>query len=617
MAKRATTKKKTTNLNDEISNIEQSLPLFNDIDNLKDFISAEKVEWFKNLGSIWKVVILGAKDTGKSFPADMYKLYCMEHDPYASVVTMMKHTTLSGKKSRDNFAKVVAVLLRSKKYQLPYEYDYQASAIYRVIHKKNNVLNQRMEYSSFEDYDRSTSMNLGNDGYFALLHAEELVQMGDNNIIDRETWKSLSEGMKSNLVRRRNEFKIAYPDRDPLPFIFLITLNPWNDKFPEVEDANVYHPENDFLNWAIGFDYMGILDIYKGKVGGGIVIGELKSWVDERWEDIKNSLLNNHTSTKDVINNEMGLPINTRYVRTTAFANPMYRNVLLNDELVQRFNDVYYALITGSRSALTATLGLSGNGMQNNNKRFNLPSTITYKDEDIKDRVVLGLSIGWDHDANRGPVGTPTLITGIPYRGYDENDNYVYHYKDIMVHIEPQELIQGYGSGQQGELTEQYHNDMIRISDNVYDKYFDKVHTILGTTAVFDDDDGSYLKKMVNSLEKKYDEIYKAKKHGKSDEISTSTGFRGWQVSSRDNLYQLLLETGSMRIHESNTGLLDWFKMVPNDTDGNGDKKRSTEGIWGTRMKDLSNSCDYGVYGVLDNIYDYILSDDEEGENNE
>lgn len=111
--------------------------------------------------------------------------------------------------------------------------------------------------------------------------------------------------------------------------------------------------------------------------------------------------------------------------------------------------------------------------------------------------------MGWDHDANRGPVGTPVTLSAIPVQGGNMFEPVTY-YKDVklLIHDGTPYQIEGYGKGDNGHNTAIYHKQMIELSRKAYEKYVGVNGRELeyGKSIIFDDDDGSYTYKLERPL---------------------------------------------------------------------------------------------------------------------
>ncbi|MCS5736588.1 hypothetical protein, partial [Herbiconiux daphne] len=99
---------------------------------------------------------------------------------------------------------------------------------------------------------------------------------------------------------------------------------------------------------------------------------ELKLVIDAKWEDIKKSVLENHTKWVYVEKDENGIKLDKLIGRMQKFANPQNRDVEENRESV--FNEMYIALVTGNTQDLARVFGMGNDGNDSVEKRFNFKS---------------------------------------------------------------------------------------------------------------------------------------------------------------------------------------------------------------------------------------------------
>lgn len=562
---------------------------FNIMGELELLIDSSKMLMFTHKAS--RVVIVASKDSGKSYPVELYKIYCMERDNYASGLTLMKYSTGAGKRGARSFWKSYTELQQT--YDFPHAYENSTGFMYRMKDKRKRLKNQSIEYGSFENSDSLAGYTISNGGYPAFLHIEEPVLQGDANIPTKKQWdadyKTILDTIKRHhrTYRQRNSLKERY--HEPIPFKTFITMNDWAPDHPISVETERFFPQAGFLNWILDFDYISLQKLWRDKIDGESVVPELKAAIDSRWEEIKEGVLVRHTKWRYVDYDKNGIKIDTLFGRMQKFANPSVRD---DDEARQEiYDEMYHALITGNTLGLAKAFGMGFGGTDSDDLRFNFKS-FRPKDTDklIKEpgRETLGFSIGWDHDANRGPVGTPVTFSGkrAPYNHFTGEGGGMGDYK-IMIH--PQIIIPGYGKGVNGQNTAMYHEQMIAASKASYDKYVKYKQLPYGANAVFDDDDGSYVSKMsYNLLPYGYDWVDSLE--NKNGKIESG----GFGVSSRDDHWGTHVDLGNMIIDEGNEMLVEWLKQVPRTESMNGDVKRSVKGKWGTRMKDISNSAEYG-----------------------
>lgn len=569
-----------------LDKVKKDKPRFNTLEALKEKVDASKMPMFTHKAG--RVVIVASKDSGKSFPVDLYKIQTMERDPFVSGLTLMKYSTGAAKRGTRAFWKAYTEV--NKKYSIPIKYEPSTSFMYKMKNKKNKLDNQSIEFGSFENSDAFAGYVVSNGGYPAWIHIEEPVLQGDSNIPTKKEWDADYKTIHDTVKRHYRTFK-QEDERpfDMIPFKTFITMNDWAPDHPISLETEMYHPQNVFLDWILGFSYSSLLELWKDKIDGENVVSELKEAIDKRWEQIKEDVLVRHTKWVYVDRDKNNIKIDTLYGRMQKFANPSVREDVEAREEV--YDDMYFALITGNTLELAKAFGMGFGGTDSEDLRFNFKSFLP-KDTDnmLKEegRKLLGFSIGWDHDANRGPVGTPVTLSAKRSR-YNQFTGEGGDYVDYKIMIHPQILIEGYGKGKAGANTAYYHELMIEASKNAIEKYTKLRDLEFGTFAVFDDDDGSYVNKMSQGLfNEGYDWVDSLE--NKNGKIETG----GFGTESRDDYWGTHVDLENIIVDKKNTGLVEWLKQVPKTETPSGGNKRSTKGKWGKRFKDISNSAEYG-----------------------
>lgn len=157
---------------------------FNSIDEMNKIVDKSKMLMFTHKAR--NVVIVAAKDTGKSFPVDVYKLAMMERDPMASSLTLMKYSTKAGSKGIRLFSSTVDYA-RNLGYKFPQVYEPSTGFVYRLPKGKassrdlvTKMKSQFIQFGSFEDSDDLANFSVSNGGYPFLIHVEEPVMQNDN-----------------------------------------------------------------------------------------------------------------------------------------------------------------------------------------------------------------------------------------------------------------------------------------------------------------------------------------------------------------------------------------------------------------------------------------------------
>ncbi|MCS5736589.1 UNVERIFIED_CONTAM: hypothetical protein RF648_19490 [Kocuria sp. CPCC 205274] len=156
-------------------------PRFNSLERLAEVVDPTKMPMF--LHKAKEVLVIAAKDTGKSFPVENYKVMAMELDPNAVCLTLMKHSTQAAKRGLRGINDALSKLMWD--YDLPYKWEKADSFMYRMYHDKRDKLkNQAVEYNSFDNPDGLAGYTTGIGGYPFLIHIEEPVLDDGSETID-------------------------------------------------------------------------------------------------------------------------------------------------------------------------------------------------------------------------------------------------------------------------------------------------------------------------------------------------------------------------------------------------------------------------------------------------
>lgn len=592
-------------------------PIFNKLQYLLDELPPSKRAMFMEDNEVETEVLIAAKDTGKSFPIELYKYYAMERDPSFNFITLQKFST--GAIKRQSRAANKCQIYLKRKYNLKYDYEKKDMSFWmRMMDKKSILNNQTNEYSSFEDVDGLAGSTPSNGGYYGGLHIEEPSQQSDaisGKTIGAKEWNKKIATIKDTLKRSISEYNATNPYHKPLKFKIFISMNDWDEDFIISKQAEKYLPRLKFMDWTLGGEeiptlkYSHFIAEFEDKAGIE-PIPELVTWINEadengktRWEWIKEFVVKNHTKRVVVNEDEFGRKINTAFTRMTKMANPLATSDESKKEEI--FEAMYNALITANRTELARVFGMADDGTGDLDRRFNFKKITTVNTDDyLKDRVIYGMSIGWDHDANRGPVGTPVILSGLDKwtrHGLNEREREIV---DLTLTVAPQILIEGFGKGKQGENTKYYHEIMRDETEKVFDKYLNgdfKKDISINSQAVFDDDSGSYVNKFAEWLSEKG--IFAYPVPAKNGKVESPTGYGR---ESREEMVEPDIDIGGIVFDKSNTMLLKWFKMVPATLTKEGTKS-FTKGIWSSRLKDVSDSFFYGLIPFKLHIINGVL----------
>lgn len=586
--------KKSLNIKDLVG-VKSEKPKFNTLEALATIVDGSKMPIFTHEAT--NVDIIAAKDTGKSFVIDLYKIYGMERDPMASCLTLMKYSTNAAKRGTRSFAMALNNVKRT--FDLPRQYEDSQSFVYRYKDKRKDKMEaQSVEYGSFENSDGLAGYTVPNGGYPFLIHIEEPAMQNDTNTVSLKQWNADVKTIVDTVKRHWRDYNATKPYFAPIKLKIITSMNDWDPEHPVSKRAERYFPQKDFLDWCLGFKYSELLELWKDKVDLGVVVPELKLWVDEHWEEIKANVFVNHTGYRYVKTNAMGELEDRLIVRMQKFGNPAVRAD--EDAVNEVYSIMYSALIQGDSYGLAYAFGMGFSGTSDDQKRFTFKSlkpVDTWAKLHEPGRQMLGFSIGWDHDANRGPVGTPATLSA-KVRNVGTPFDPEYEYYDYKVLLHPQIIIEGYGKGQMGQNTALYHEMMLQESISAKNHYCQgKEFFPYGINAVFDDDDGSYVSKLAKPLLMS-GFTYADALENKNGQIETG----GFGVVSRDKIWESAVDYEDIMVDRYNKMLMDWLKQVPRVETSSGETKRSVKGKWGERYKDISNSAEYAWW-----VWRYLL----------
>lgn len=578
---------------------------FDNWEAFETIVDPAKVKIFKHPAK--HIIMLGAKDTGKSSPVNWYKIYGLEKDSKANVVTLQKYSTAAALKGSRTITKALNEI-KNMGFSLKRTYLPSTRAYYRLPPKKTAVrdmkvrmMSQVIDFDSFEDSNRLADFALPNGGYPFLIHIEEPVLQNDSNTTSDEEWLASYKTIKDSIQRSYTDYRVNFENKQkanpeinyakPLPFKIISTLNDWDPEHYLSKMFKIYFPQQDFVNWVLGFDYMGLLKLWQDKISGLDVIPQIQEVVDKRWSEIKNRLLTHHTKMIYLNKDNQGQTVDTLLVRMQKFANP--RNRYLQEQETT-YDEIYNALITGDSLSLAKAMGTGYDGSSWEEKLFNFKNFVPVNTNKIlkepKRRIEL-FSLGVDHDVNRGIVLSPVTLTKIVVGNSLEG----FMVGDYKVLVHPQHVIPAYGKGVRGELTKLYHQQIIQECEKIYHQYLIKnTNNII----VFDDDDGSYVSHIAEKLYNiGYKEVIIVDKHGKIEE-------GGYGIESRDNMVQISIDIEELLIDRENELLIDFLKRVPRIVKPSGKISRSQKGKWGTKLKDHYDAMTYALFPIRSEMYE-------------
>ena len=265
-------------------------------------------------------------------------------------------------------------------YDFPSKYETVTEANYRVnLKDKKNKLNwQKNAFGSFENSDDLAGLVAPNNGYFGMIHIEEPVSRGDAGMVEikPEVWDSELKVIKNTIKRHFRTYEQRQEDGEkntsfykPIPFKVITTMNDWDPEHPISLRFKKYFPEHKFIEYILGFKYDQFLELYSDRINQIDVVPQLKQVIDEKWESIKENLVNNHTGYVYRENDLDGNPMDRLFIRMSVFGNPTIRERKKDRE--ERFAVIYKTLITGNATDLAVELGLGYTGIDDIETRFN------------------------------------------------------------------------------------------------------------------------------------------------------------------------------------------------------------------------------------------------------
>lgn len=153
--------------------VEKKLPpkmkRFNTLEAVAEYLDEAKMQIFKTDAE--DILLLGAKNTGKSIVPVIHQIYSLERDPHASAMSGRKYKESASTRLSTLIKKTLREL-RDLGFQFPREYEKVKNKMYRVGLDKDKDSGQSIEFFSFEDLDSVAGADL-TDGYFPNVHIEE------------------------------------------------------------------------------------------------------------------------------------------------------------------------------------------------------------------------------------------------------------------------------------------------------------------------------------------------------------------------------------------------------------------------------------------------------------
>lgn len=359
------------------------------IDN--DILTETKVEIARHKAK--HKVIIGGKGTGKTFIPEVKAIMMFETNNYFNAMGFRHDKDKATTKLSGYFHNAVS-LLKRKKMNITTDYEFRTNKSYKIEDKRVMNNNQKFEYGSLQDITGSTDgLSPNKAGYFGLCLIDEPINKNSiekNDIPTDEQWEEDMKIISDNLDRWAFDMKAEMGNIPKVEYWYL--MNDWG-KHPLSVAVDKVLPEDDFIMWVLQYPLVELF-------GNKELLDEL--FADPEW---KNNVLDKHT--KQFYDEKA----DTLYVRMTKFANP----INCHESAVKTiFNDLYKALLTENKNALTISLGLRHEGRLDNDM---LVFNIDFKDniKTLDELLESGyekkeITYGVDIDTSRVMTIAPTYL---------------------------------------------------------------------------------------------------------------------------------------------------------------------------------------------------------------
>lgn len=575
--KKTTTQKKLT--------IKEPKLKFNTKEDLDKFIGDEvKSQIIWHPAKIKKIA--GAKDTGKTYIVKVKELWDMERNELASNIAMRKYSNSASKMLGASFSKAYNHLLRAG-YKFDYEYIQASDVMRRLKYKSNLTRNQAQYYLSFETIDKIAGFDIANGGYPANVHIEEIIQANDlGNTPERDEWNAQVDIISDSIKRLTKDYSRIYGNNDAST-TWWYTFNMWDPTHPEQEDMEYFIPEDQYLDWMLGFEAHKQLNWKNPNSPETIQMNKLV--LDPIWDKVKKSMLSNHTQIKYVEYDKRGglnKYVDTLYVRMSKFANPARRND--KDDVYKITNKVYNALISGNRYELAVTLGLESDPdqtMETVHRFLDLKQDIKIR-EYMQENQFLpkAVALCWDIDVNRRLVCNPVILA--ERRVIDNPILGTYTDSEWKCFIDKPRVIKAYGRNDYVTNPKNYETKIKENTLQLMDELkveFPSIRSFAGSM----DDTATTMVRGLLEIKDRFDMLLQqTKRHG------------DWDLRKRQAFWQTAIDNEFIIIDKENLDMLWFLETVKKDSNG----KRIEKGKY-EKAADFVNSAEGGLFFFRDKLF--------------
>lgn len=496
------------------------------------FITQEKIDILNHHAT--KTVWIGAKDSGKTRPVVYRQEGEMEEDDEIAHVSLKAFKTAASETLFKEIQKaqfqIKAAGFASKEFRL------SINKAVKQVKKSNGNNNPTIIFGSFEGYDDLAGLTPPGNRRFSMVHIEEPVNMGKQSP-SRKEWTSQLSAIMDTIDRANRDYisnnhdKIVATGKVINPVKYHLTMNAWDRDHPEVEDAERYLPEREFIEWVIGIDWDSID----------------RKTIMENWDKIWARIKTHHTMTRYIKKNDDGEYIDTLYVRLTKLANPQFHkdwwgdkwdnlSDKMKDQITSIERDIKNAIINKDSYSLAANLGLSFEGTNDNDMTYNVRRFDTCTIEEMRENNVscVGLSMAFDIDVNEQLTLSTTLLVKQSLL-FDKPRYGLYKY--------PVKIIKAFGVGDVVNNNNYYIKRMVDAvieTRNTVVKDWNVTNFRFGQYVYFDDDKKIYINSMEQELNAYGLGVFRAKKHGE------------WGIMQRQDFTQVGLDNGFIINHPDN-----------------------------------------------------------------
>lgn len=546
-------------------------------------------------GDFTTTYMITGKAYGKNRAVGLKIIHDMEADSFANAVALKKYKTNAGARLHSTIFNLY-MELKTLGYSVK-NYRKGQSETYREV-RKDNQLNQTIEYASAEKTDELSGIEAKNLGYYAVAWFDEPVISEDtpDKIPSPEQWDKFidifidsvgrSNSNRERVLRLKNPTKPA----DVPATRFFYTMNPW-DKHPVILEADKLAPESDFLAFVKQDVIENHTKLYKfpslsKQILRGTKFGNPIIYNTERL------LRAFGVTTASEFTQEVQDQINWAdpiFIKYNITPRSVLKHMAQNDG-APIYVKAEKAIKENNKTDLARLLGLSFEGESGYTKTYNLTMLKTADTDKILSAPMTKtvMATAWDIDsrAEKGkyvftPVylvkgnnlktpGSIETIDGKPYR----------EVKNIVVGKQI-EISAGAGLGDRGQNKPKYVSKIIEIMEENKKKAKSMgVNCSNRPVCAFDDNAKSFVGSVSDVLGQEF-----------SVRTATFKNTKHWQIAKRERWLQSAIDSGMLIIDESNKGLI---KNLKDSYIKQGGSQRYEQGK--PEDYDRINSMEYGLY---------------------